>query len=210
MEVIFNFSAEIGVFELTFRVTLRFEDTAVKKKIFLTCICARNFLINFALSTFHQCEFLTFKYFHEYTYGVQERAKNALSHILYAFLSIYLTLKTSHRSQVLDETIWDFFLEHIHVFLKIIFCNIKVFKLQRYSSVTLPQYRRTPKAAEKLIITSTKIEILPQKIFTEWFGKKEMETIRFWKYFIINHHKLMFPKKCVFWSQKGSIIWTLF
>ena len=36
---------------------------------------------------------------------------------------------------LLDETIWDFCLEHAHVILEIIILDCKVFKLKRFSSV---------------------------------------------------------------------------
>ena len=45
--------------------------------------------------------------------------------------------KTLHWSKVLNKTIWDFYLAHVHVFYKIIIFNSKVFKFQHDSSVTL-------------------------------------------------------------------------
>jgi hypothetical protein len=51
--------------------------------------------------------------------------------------------------------------------------------MQRYSSVTLHVSPKNPISAEKLKITFAKIQILPQKIFPEWFGPKQIEAIRF-------------------------------
>ena len=51
--------------------------------------------------------------------------------------------------------------------------------MQRYSSVTLHVSPKNPISAEKLKITFAKIEILPQKIFPEWFGPKQIEAIPF-------------------------------
>ena len=139
----------------------------------------------------------------------KKRVKNALSCTLYAYSSKYLIFKTSHWSKVINKTIWDFFLAPVQIFLKLIIFNIKVFKLQRESSVTLNVNLKTPISAWKFKITSKKIQVLPYKFFPEWFGQKEIESIRFWKYCMTNQLKLMFQKKCVFQSQKGSNIWNL-
>ena len=51
--------------------------------------------------------------------------------------------------------------------------------MQRYSSVTLHVSPKNPISAEKLKITFSKIQILPQNFFPEWFGPKQIEAIRF-------------------------------
>ena len=51
--------------------------------------------------------------------------------------------------------------------------------MQRYSSVTLHVSPKNPISAEKLKITFSKIQILSQKNFPEWFGPKQIEAIRF-------------------------------
>ena len=51
--------------------------------------------------------------------------------------------------------------------------------MQRYSSVTLHVSPKKTISAEKLKITSTKIQILPRKFSPEWFGPKQIEAIRF-------------------------------
>ena len=51
--------------------------------------------------------------------------------------------------------------------------------MQRYSSVTLHVSPKNPISAEKLKITFSKIKILPQNFFPEWFGPKQIEAIRF-------------------------------
>ena len=51
--------------------------------------------------------------------------------------------------------------------------------MQRYSSVTLHVSPKNPISAEKLKITFSKIQIVPQIFFPEWFGPKQIEAIRF-------------------------------
>ena len=51
--------------------------------------------------------------------------------------------------------------------------------MQRYSSVTLHVSPKNLISAEKLKITSAKIQILPHIFFPEWFGPKQIEAIRF-------------------------------
>ena len=51
--------------------------------------------------------------------------------------------------------------------------------MKRYSSVTLHVSPKNPISAEKLKITFSKIQILPQNLFPEWFGTKQIEAIRF-------------------------------
>ena len=89
--------------------------------------------------------------------------------------------------------IWDFFPSACTRLFKIIIFNNKVFKSQRYISVTLNLSPKTPISVEKWKVTS----------------RKEIEPIHFWKYFIKNQLKLMLSKKCVFRSQKGWQIRTL-
>ena len=55
----------------------------------------------------------------------------------------------------------------------------KVFKMQRYSSVTLNVIQKNPISAEILKISSTKIQILPKIFSPEWFGPKQTEAICF-------------------------------
>ena len=55
----------------------------------------------------------------------------------------------------------------------------KVFKMQCYSSVTLHVSPKNPISAEKLKITSTKIQNLPPNFFPEWFDPKQIKAIRF-------------------------------
>ena len=104
----------------------------------------------------------------------------------YAYSSNYLILKTSHWFKVLNETIWDFFLAHVCVFLKGVIFNSKVFKIaawqQRYSKCK----SENTILAKKLKITSTKIEILPQKIFLSDLVKTKLNLYVFesisWKF----------------------------
>ena len=91
-----------------------------------------------------------------------------------ALMSKYFILKTSHWSKVLNEKKLDFFLAYIHVFLKIISFNSKVLKSQPDSSITLHVSLKTPISADKLKITSTKIQMLSQQNFPEWFGQKKL------------------------------------
>ena len=51
--------------------------------------------------------------------------------------------------------------------------------MERYSSVTLHVSPKYPISAEKLKITFSKIQILPQIFFPEWFGPKQIEAICF-------------------------------
>ena len=51
--------------------------------------------------------------------------------------------------------------------------------MQRYSSVTLHVSPKKPISAEKLKKTLSKIQILPRKIFPEWFGLEQIEAIHF-------------------------------
>ena len=58
--------------------------------------------------------------------------------------------------------------------------------MQRYSSVTLHVSPKNPISAEKLKITFSKIKILPQIFFHEWFGPKKIEAKRFQNRFCEN------------------------
>ena len=129
---------------------------------------------------------------------------------LYTYLSKYVILKTSQWSKVLNETIWYFFVAHLQVFLKIIFFNSKVFKLQRDSSVTLNVSSKNLNLSGKIENNFHKNPNFASTIFPQWFGQKEIEPIGFLKYFMKNQLKLMFPKISVFRPWKGSNIWTLF
>ena len=51
--------------------------------------------------------------------------------------------------------------------------------MQRYSSVTLHVSPKNPISAEKLKITFSNIQLLPQNFFPDWFGPKQIEAIRF-------------------------------
>ena len=51
--------------------------------------------------------------------------------------------------------------------------------MQRYSSITLYVSPKNQISAEKLKITLSKIQILPQNFFTEWFCLKQIEAIHF-------------------------------
>ena len=115
------------------------------------------------------------------------------SHIV-RFLSKYLTLESLHWSKVLNQTIRDFVLAHVHIIFNIIISYSKVFKLQRDSSVILNISPKTPISAEKLKITSAKINIWPLNCFPEWFGLKEIEPKRFWKYFMKNSSNWCFQR----------------
>ena len=96
------------------------------------------------------------------------------------------------------------------LFEKQVFIDRKIFKMQRYSSITLHVSHKTPISEGSKKITSTKIQILPQNKFPEWFGTETTEPIRFQKSFMKNQIKLIIPKKCWFWFWKGSNILTLF
>ena len=76
-------------------------------------------------------------------------------------------------------------------------------------SVILHVNPKNPFSVEKLKITSTKIQIFLRNFFPEWFGHKEIEHIRFWKSYMKNQLKLIFPKECGIWSRKGSNILSL-
>ena len=92
-----------------------------------------------------------------------------------------------------------------NIFLKQIIVDRKVSKLQRDSSVTLHVSPKTPILEGSLKNFFTKIQISPLKIFPEWFVHKTIEPVRIWKSCIMNQLKLIFPKKCWFWSWKGLI-----
>ena len=66
---------------------------------------------------------------------------------------------------------------------------------QRYS----PFQSENPISREKLKITSTKIQILPQIFF-----HKPMELFGFWRYFMKKQLKLIFPKTCVFNLERSQ------
>ena len=55
--------------------------------------------------------------------------------------------------------------------------------MQRYSSVTLDVSPNNPISAEKLKKPFSKIKILPQIFFPQWFGPKQIKAIRFQKWF---------------------------
>ena len=75
VDVVFNFSAEIGVFRLTFRVTLL---SRFNLKALLPCTCDGKKCQIVSLTNFHQYEvFFIITYFDELEYSVQERVKNA-------------------------------------------------------------------------------------------------------------------------------------
>ena len=106
---------------------------------------------------------------------------------------------------------FEIFHEQMHTYFKkqVIF-DQKVFKMQRYSSVAFHDSPKTPNSEWSKKVTFRKIQILPQNSFPEWFGPKTSEPISFWKSCRKNQLKLIIPKKCGFWSRKGSNIWTLF
>ena len=82
--------------------------------------------------------------------------------------------------------------------LKQVIVYRKVFKFQRDSSVTFHVSPKTPNSEGSQKITSTKVQISPQKKFLEWFGPKTIEPICFQKSCMTNKLKLIFPKKCGF------------
>ena len=61
----------------------------------------------------------------------------------------------------------------------VVILDRKVLKMQRYSSVTLNISPKNPISAGKKKITFSKIQILAQNFFPEWFGPKQIEAIRF-------------------------------
>ena len=92
---------------------------------------------------------------------------------------------------------------HVHIFEKPVIIDLKVFKMQRYSSITLQRgQRKWPPQKSKLLLKKFSWLI--------WSGPKTTEPIRFQKSCMKNQLKLVIPKKCGFWSRKGSKIWTLF
>ena len=64
-------------------------------------------------------------------------------------------------------------------FKKQVIFDRKVFKMQRYSSVTLHVSPKNQISREKLKITSTKFQISIPNFFPEWFGPKQIEAIHF-------------------------------
>ena len=85
----------------------------------------------------------------------------------YAWSSKYLKRKTLQSSKVLFWLIWDFSPTNAHIYLKKIILDRKVLKMQRYSSITLYISPKNPISTEKLIITFSKIQILPPIFFPE-------------------------------------------
>ena len=58
------------------------------------------------------------------------------SHAVHIFVKIIFFFLNSRWSKVLNEKMLDFSLKHAHVFLTILILDCKVFKLERFSSVT--------------------------------------------------------------------------
>ena len=100
----------------------------------------------------------------------------------------------------------EFFLAHVHVFLKIIIFSSKVFKLQLDSSITLNVSSKNPILAEKLKKNSKQFQILPWNFFMCDLVKQKLHLYVFKSILLKHQLKLMFTKKCVFWSWKGSNI----
>ena len=142
-------------------------------------------------------------------HSVRERVKNAFSRKMF---NLVLKIFKNKTFTLMKSTNWNnlrFFTNTCtHLFKQILF-DSKFFKLQRYSSVTLSLSPKIPISEGLRKITSTKIQILPRKNFPDSFGHKTIEPIWFWKDFMKNQLKLIFPKKCGFRSWKGSNIWTL-
>ena len=92
-----------------------------------------------------------------------------------AFFTLFFTLlhlvfkifrkKNFTLIKVLNRTIWEFLETHAHLFEKQVIMDRKVFKRKRYSSVTLHVNPITPMSEGSKKIPSTKIQILPKKIF---------------------------------------------
>ena len=100
-----------------------------------------------------------------------------------AFFTLYRTLlnlvfkifkkKTSHLSKVLNRTIWDFLQTHAHICEKQVIIDLKVFKMQHDSSVTLHVSPKTgPKATKPICFLKS--------------GMKPKTEILFWQFFNIN------------------------
>ena len=104
VEVIFNFSVEIGGFGITFGLTLlsRCNWKILQKKIFFFKICAfaREKIYNCYIKFFLSMWSLNFLYFDEQAYSVQEMAFLTISRTLYSYSSKYLIIKFSHLWKV--------------------------------------------------------------------------------------------------------------
>ena len=96
-------------------------------------------------------------------YSVRERVKNTLSCKLYAFVSKYFFFFNSRWSKVLKTTIWDYILKNSHIFSKFIILDCKVFKLERFSSVTQNVSVKHPILNLNLFQKPAKIEKCPPK-----------------------------------------------
>ena len=67
--------------------------------------------------------------------GARKGKKYPFSHPVHIFVKIVYFFN-SLWSKVLNEKIWDFSLKHAHVFFTLLILDSKVFKLERFSSVT--------------------------------------------------------------------------
>ena len=141
--------------------------------------------------------------------SVQKRVRNALSHtLLHSVCKIFKKkIFTLFRSTLMNNL--RFFTYKCTHIIKKVNINFKVFKMQLYCSVTLQVSPKTPISEESKKKTSAKIQILPQKKISEWFGHKTTEPICFRKSCMKNQRKLIISKICGFRSRKGSNIWTL-
>ena len=90
--------------------------------------------------------------------------------------------------------------EYTHLVKKKVNFYRKVFKMQRYSSVTLHVSPKNPISAKKLKITFTKVQILPPIFFPEWFGPNKLKLHVFEMDFMTNQLNMTVPKKYGFRS----------
>ena len=90
--------------------------------------------------------------------------------------------------------------ERMHMSFKKIIFDRKVFKLQRYSSVTLHVSPKNPISVEKLKITSTKIKNFLRNFFLSGLVQNKLNLYVFEMDFMTNQLKLTVPKKCGFRS----------
>ena len=128
---------------------------------------------------------------------VQESVKNALSRtLLHLVFKIFKKKNFKFTNSAFVKNLIFFINKCTHL-LKTSNFGPQGLQMQRYSSVTLHVSPKIPISAEKLKITFSKIQILPQNFFPEWFGPKQMEAIRFLNGFHDNSAQTECSKKKV-------------
>ena len=119
-------------------VTLKFEDLAVKRYLFLKFVCICWWKIsNYSISTFHQCEVFLFKYLKTKCNSVRERVFLPFLAHCFTLSAKYFKRKTSNRSKVPNWSIWDFSPTNEYIFIKHVLtessseCSISLHVIQK-------------------------------------------------------------------------------